>query len=122
MGNTITPQLKHAFYPHHEQTSQQFGREILCLIYNPDNFGMIIAAGNSKLIYFCKMHTYECFSIEGHEDSITCMALDKNFLLTGSDDKTIKIWVKRRLEKVLKNFPRKHRVIIICFILLMQHT
>jgi len=92
MGNTITPQLKHAFYPHTEQTSVQFGREILCLIYNPDNFGMIIAAGNSKLIYFCKMHTYECFSIEGHEDSITCMALDKNFLLTGSDDKTIKIW------------------------------
>ena len=27
-----------------------------------------------------------------HNDAISCMALDGNFLFTGSDDCTIKIW------------------------------
>ena len=33
----------------------------------------------------------EC-TLEGHDDSVTCMALDANFLFSGSDDKTIRVW------------------------------
>lgn len=30
--------------------------------------------------------------MEGHSDSITCMVLDANILITGSDDCTIRLW------------------------------
>ncbi len=30
--------------------------------------------------------------LDGHDDSVTCMALDANFLFSGSDDKTIRVW------------------------------
>jgi WD40 repeat protein len=30
--------------------------------------------------------------MEGHTDSITSMVLDGNILISGSDDKTIRIW------------------------------
>ena len=33
------------------------------MLYNSDT-STIIAAGNSKLIYFTKMHSYESFSLE----------------------------------------------------------
>ena len=28
----------------------------------------------------------------GHEEAVTCLALDGNFLYSGSEDKTIKVW------------------------------
>lgn len=30
--------------------------------------------------------------MEGHTDSVTCMELDANILITGSDDHTIRLW------------------------------
>jgi len=30
--------------------------------------------------------------MEGHTDSITCMTMDENILITGSDDRTIRLW------------------------------
>ena len=46
--------------------------------------------------YICRLHSVlsyhlEC-TLEGHDDSVTCMALDANFLFSGSDDTTIRVW------------------------------
>lgn len=30
--------------------------------------------------------------MDGHEDSVTCMVIDQNILITGSDDMTIRLW------------------------------
>lgn len=30
--------------------------------------------------------------LEGHTDAVTCLAQDGNFLISGSDDRTIKVW------------------------------
>lgn len=39
------------------------------------------------------MFTYEHDdSLEGHIDSITCLALDGKILFSGSHDKTIRLW------------------------------
>ena len=30
--------------------------------------------------------------LKGHKDSVTCLSLDANFLFSGSDDKSIRMW------------------------------
>lgn len=30
--------------------------------------------------------------MEGHEDSVTCMVIDGQILITGSDDTSIRLW------------------------------
>lgn len=30
--------------------------------------------------------------MEGHTDSVNCMAIDGEMLITGSDDRTIRLW------------------------------
>ena len=58
----------------------------------------LCVGGNSKRIqvFHTKSGDYDYFmSMDGHEDSVTCMALDGNVLITGSDDKNILTWNTR---------------------------
>lgn len=60
-----------------------------------DNKRQIIAAGNSGVVYLINFENYEKRSaLRGHTDSVNCLALEENLLFSGSDDKTIIVWVK----------------------------
>ncbi len=104
----IIPQLRLSFFASKNQTKEVFikksnsfsnnfffkeiGNEILCLIFDEKNF-RIIAGGNSSYIYVFGIFNSEPFAImQGHSDSVTCFAIDGNYLFSGSDDKTIRVW------------------------------
>ena len=60
-----------------------------------DNTNCIVAAGNKAEIYFVEMFTYEHRMIfKGHKDSINCLAIDGRILFSGSEDKSIRLWVR----------------------------
>lgn len=66
--------------------------EILALRFNPLN-GTIISAGNDRQIRVWSVATYELLgALDGHTDSVTALALDGNFLLSGSEDCTVRVW------------------------------
>lgn len=74
------------------------GSEILCIAA----FGgmgsarggrqAIITAGNDKVIKLWRDPNDLAAEFRGHAEAITCMALDGNFLYSGSEDRTIKVW------------------------------
>uniref|UniRef100_A0A7S4KMP1 Uncharacterized protein n=1 Tax=Guillardia theta TaxID=55529 RepID=A0A7S4KMP1_GUITH len=87
--------------------------EVLCCAYmpafvNPHKYpqGLLASAGNDltikvwhvsdrqELELACMLDSYESIDVKHlcHRDSISCMAIDGNFLFTGSDDHSIKIW------------------------------
>ena len=70
--------------------------EVLVLHFyqNPDSDeGFILVGGNNRNIqmYSIRNATLE-LEMEGHTDSVTCMARDGNLLYTGSDDKSVRQW------------------------------
>lgn len=95
MSSTISPQLKLSFYVDENQKEEKVGYEILALaIYEKGEDRYIIAAGNSKKLYFIRMFTYEHEEpIEAHMDSIYGLVIDSNILFSSSLDGTIKLWV-----------------------------
>ena len=55
--------------------------------------GYIIVGGNNPWIQVYSIRTSILHTqMEGHTDSVTCMVSDGNILITGSDDKTIRLW------------------------------
>ena len=68
--------------------------EVLCLVSNP--FGReptFITAGNDKAIHVWALSNYaQLARLNGHEEAVTCLALDGNLLLSGSDDCRVCIW------------------------------
>jgi WD40 repeat protein len=55
--------------------------------------GFILVGGNNKRInVYCIRTGLLQAEMEGHDDSVTCMAIDGQILITGSDDKTIRLW------------------------------
>jgi WD40 repeat protein len=103
---SVKPRIENIFQAHkgHEM---KFGgpnsqghtvdAEILCIAYHevdPDEQNRVfLTGGNDSIVRIWNVMSYQLESeLEGHDDSITCMSLDANFLFTGSDDKTIRIW------------------------------
>ncbi|CAD8158706.1 unnamed protein product [Paramecium pentaurelia] len=92
MASYIMPQLKQSLLANPKSTADSLGNEILCLLFDKTT-KRIIAAGNKCTIYLINMFTYEHDdSFVGHQDSITCLALDGKILFSGSHDKTIRLW------------------------------
>lgn len=105
---TITP--THVFFSHvgcfpvlffvcagPGSVSHTVDEEILCIVYHevdPDEQKRVfLTGGNDSIIRIWNVFSYQMEStLQGHEDSVTCMALDANFLFSGSDDKTIRVW------------------------------
>ena len=52
----------------------------------------MITAGNDKVIRLWRGPDDLAGEFRGHEEAVSCMALDGNFLFSGSEDKTIKVW------------------------------
>ena len=52
-----------------------------------------ITAGNDRNIHIWSLANCEQLArLEGHHDAVSCLALDGNFLLSGSEDGAIHIW------------------------------
>lgn len=55
--------------------------------------GFILVGGNNNRInVYCIRTGLLQAEMEGHEDSVTCMVIDGQILITGADDKTIRLW------------------------------
>ncbi len=66
--------------------------EILCMIYHPES-ECIVSGGNDSLLRCWGLHSLSCAAtLRGHEDAVTCVEIDAQFLFSGSDDNTIRIW------------------------------
>jgi hypothetical protein len=66
--------------------------EVLCAAYHTAR-GMIFTGGNDTLIGMWSLEgrTREG-TFRGHENAVGCLAIDGNFLISGSDDTTILVW------------------------------
>lgn len=71
--------------------------EILCVAYHgtadDPQKRCFFTAGNDTVIRAWNIMSQglQC-ELKGHKDSITCLSLDANFLFSGSDDKSIRMW------------------------------
>jgi len=66
--------------------------EILALRFDPMHM-TVISAGNDTHVKVWSIYTYELVAtLRGHTDSVTTLALDGNFLLSGSEDSTVRVW------------------------------
>lgn len=55
--------------------------------------GFILVGGNNKRINVYDIRTGVLVAeMEGHEDSVTCMVIDGQILISGSDDGSIRLW------------------------------
>ena len=97
MNPTIQPQLRHII--ENFKSGEVLGQvEVLCLNFfqtedKLNTEGFILVGGNNKRInVYCIRTGLLQAEMEGHDDSITCMAIDGQILITGSDDKTIRLW------------------------------
>lgn len=103
---SVKPQLEYMFQAHVGDD-----REILCICYadgssacgdlggggggdkGQDNRQCFVTAGNDCVVRCWHMGSYTLEAeLEGHEDAVTCLALDASFLFSGGEDKTIRIW------------------------------
>ena len=66
--------------------------EILAVHYDANNHA-IITGGNDVDIKVYDANTYELIGKHvGHTEPVTCFASDENFLFSGSEDASIKVW------------------------------
>jgi len=83
---------RRAFNPLPEQVIRASNNEVLCVCYHP-RLQAILVGGNNADITAWSLWTHEqTGKLVGHTDAVTCMLLDGNFIISGSDDHTIKIW------------------------------
>jgi WD40 repeat protein len=68
------------------------GNELLCVTYDPDRDNIITGSYSGSIILINIQNTDQQKLLTGHQDSVISLALEKNLLYSGSDDKTIRIW------------------------------
>ncbi|KAF6020438.1 WDR86 [Bugula neritina] len=94
-GSKQGGQVKKKKYKGHLiQTLDQHDGGINCMSLSED--GSVLATGSEDKmarLWSTKTEECECIGIlQGHEDYITCIIMEDNFVVTGSADKTIRKW------------------------------
>jgi WD40 repeat protein len=68
------------------------GVEVLSILYDPMK-RVVLTAGNDNRIRVWSNANFRLLGEHvGHREAVTCMALDANFLFSGSDDCDIRMW------------------------------
>jgi len=58
--------------------------------FRPDTF---LTGGNDAVIRLWHLSTFELLcELEGHTDAVTCLQVDANFVISGSEDATVRVW------------------------------
>lgn len=92
INSSIFPTLRAMIYNYVPNKSDILGNEIHCIFFN-EKQGHIFVGGNPIDINIWNLDGEKIATLEGmHSDSITCMAMEENFLFSGSDDTTIVMW------------------------------
>jgi WD40 repeat protein len=93
LNSSIFPQLRSVIYNYVPNKSEILGNEIHCVFFD-EKTGSIFVGGNPIDINIWSMQTGDKIAtLEGmHTDSVTCMAMEENFLFSGSDDQSIVMW------------------------------
>ncbi|KAK3282643.1 hypothetical protein CYMTET_9628 [Cymbomonas tetramitiformis] len=84
---------KHSVRPHLVTMFEAHpNSEILCLLHDSIK-ATIITAGNDAVIKVWSATTYELVGEHrGHLEAVICLTLDANFLFSGSEDCSIRVW------------------------------
>jgi F-box and WD-40 domain protein 1/11 len=85
---------------------------VLCLQFDPSpEENLIISGGSDKNVIIWKFSTGEKIQElhNAHEDSVLNLKFDKRYLVTCSKDKLIKVWNRRELSPLDKDYPTFHR-------------
>jgi U3 small nucleolar RNA-associated protein 13 len=71
-----------------------YNDEIVDIVYLGENETHLAAATNSEQLRVYDVETQNCDLVYGHKDMIICLdrSKDGNVLVTGSKDKTARIW------------------------------
>lgn len=89
---SVKPTLEYIFQAH----SNAEDPEILAVAFHDtgnDKTKCFLTAGNDGVIRVWNLSSYrEVANLEGHEDAVTAMELDANFLFSGGEDGVVKIW------------------------------
>ena len=85
------------------QVCEEHDGSINCMELSED--GSVLATGSDDgniRLWSTKSEQTDCIGIlEGHDDYITCLIIDENFILSSSADKTIRKWDMSKCECVL---------------------
>ncbi|KDR77316.1 hypothetical protein GALMADRAFT_246672 [Galerina marginata CBS 339.88] len=85
-------------------------------VYNNAHIGTV--SGHNKGVEMANTRVGKCYEptlmrIAGHTDSVYCLEFDSRRIITGSRDRTIKVW-SLRTGKLLGNFTGAHRGSVLC--------
>ena len=81
----------------------------------------MVAGGYDKKVYHIDPRAAEILKYEVyHTQPVLTLAVDNNFILTGSEDKTVKIY-DRRADKVYKTIEVGTNAVIYAFSAPLQH-
>ena len=93
-GITVFPSLRNTIRTTKNRNigESETGHELFCVIFD-ENRRNILAGGNSSEIQVWSIMSLDFVGkLRGHTDAINAFAIEQNFLYSGSDDKTIKVW------------------------------
>ena len=85
------------------QVCEEHDGSINCMELSDDGSVLATGADDGNIrLWSTHSPTVECIGIlEGHEDYITCLIMEDNFILSSSADKTIRKWDMSKCECVL---------------------
>ncbi|KAH8697616.1 F-box and WD domain protein [Talaromyces proteolyticus] len=87
---------------------QGHNTSVLCLQFDPSpEEDLIISGGSDRNVIIWKFSTGQKIRelINAHQDSVLNLKFDKRYLVTCSKDKLIKIWNRRELSPMDKDYP-----------------